>query len=232
MITVGIDTSRSYNRKNPPGGKVSDVFSFDGSSPDDKKPGKINRQRSSIDLGLEPEAPNKSLGRQTSAPVEPIVNNTPKEPTPEAPSTKPADEPKPQVQPKEATTKAPAPVDEAKVAPEPKQTEKTTTTPVQPEPKTTEVLEPKPEKPEPKVIPKESTAASDQNVKAQIELTEKHSVPAPVEQVREAPAQKVSEEPAVASVPKVPEPTVIQTAPVAKAGSRRVPPGGHCSQLW
>ena len=104
-------------------------------------------------------------------------------------------------------------------------------TPVQPEPKATEVLEPKPEKPEPKVIPKESTAASDQNVKAQIELTEKQPVPAPVEQVREAPAQKVSEEPA-ASVPKVPEPTVIQTAPVAKAGSRRVPPGGHCSQLW
>ena len=98
------------------------------------------------------------------------------------------------------------------------------------EPKTIEVLESKPEKPEPKVILKEN-AVAEQNVEIPTEvITEKPQAQArkPVEQIREAPEQKVSEEPAA----KVPEPSVIQTAPVAKSGSRRVPPGGHCSQLW
>jgi len=225
MITVGIDTSRSYNRKNPPGGKVSDVFSFDGSQDDSKKSGKINRQRSSIDLGLEPESQTKSFGRQTSVPVEASNNNKVRDEPVEASTTTPTDDPKPQVQPKE---KAPDSTDDTKVSKEPKQQPEKNA--VKSEPKTIEVLESKPEKPEPKVILKEN-AVAEQNVEIPTEvITEKPQAQArkPVEQIREAPEQKASEEPAA----KVPEPSVIQTAPVAKSGSRRVPPGGHCSQLW
>jgi len=69
MITVGIDTSRSYNKKNPPGGKVSDVFSFSEGSDEPRKPGRINRQRSSIDLGCDDSS--KQVERQMSEPVVP-----------------------------------------------------------------------------------------------------------------------------------------------------------------
>ena len=147
-------------------------------------------------------------------------NNKIKDAPVEAPKTEPTDDQKPQVQPKE---KAPASVDDTKVSKEPKpqQPEKNV---VQQEPKIIEVLESKPEKPEPKVIPKENA-----EIPTEV-ITEKPQAqaPKPVEQIRGAPEQKVSEEPAA----KVPEPSVIQTAPVAKSGSRRVPPGGHCSQLW
>lgn len=154
-------------------------------------------------------------------------NNKIKDAPVEAPKTEPTDDPKPQVQPKE---KAPDSTDDTKVSKEPKpqQPEKNV---VQQEPKIIEVLESKPEKPEPKVIPKENAVAVEQNAEIPTEvITEKPQAqaPKPVEQIREAPEQKVSEEPAA----KVPEPSVIQTAPVAKSGSRRVPPGGHCSQLW
>lgn len=154
-------------------------------------------------------------------------NNKIKDAPVEAPKTEPTDDQKPQVQPKE---KAPASVDDTKVSKEPKpqQPEKNV---VQQEPKIIEVLESKPEKPEPKVIPKENAVAVEQNAEIPTEvITEKPQAqaPKPVEQIRGAPEQKVSEEPAA----KVPEPSVIQTAPVAKSGSRRVPPGGHCSQLW
>ena len=87
MITVGIDTSRSYNkyvikyyiklvrnriqclcfyRKNPPGGKVSSVFSFSEGSDEPIKPARINRQRSSIDLGCDDSS--KQIERQISEP--------------------------------------------------------------------------------------------------------------------------------------------------------------------
>ena len=72
-------------RKTPPGGKVSDVFSFSGQASESSKPDppRVNRsvsamqrsgvltyifirQRSSIDLGG--EATNKSVDRQNSEP--------------------------------------------------------------------------------------------------------------------------------------------------------------------
>merc|ERR1712038_2154965 len=69
-ITVGIDTSRVYNRKTPPGGKVSDAFSFNSTDTVAKKPQKIDRQRSSIDIGGgEKEAAETGLERQLSAPA-------------------------------------------------------------------------------------------------------------------------------------------------------------------
>merc|ERR1711971_1103019 len=68
---VGIDTSRVYNRKTPPGGKVSDVFSFSGQASDASKPAppRVNRQRSSIDLGGEQQDTNKTVDRQNSEPA-------------------------------------------------------------------------------------------------------------------------------------------------------------------
>merc|ERR1711971_886465 len=68
---VGIDTSRVYNRKAPPGGKVSDVFSFSGQASDASKPAppRVNRQRSSIDLGGEQQDTNKSVDRPNSEPA-------------------------------------------------------------------------------------------------------------------------------------------------------------------
>ena len=46
-ITVGIDTNRVYNRKVPPGGEVSDVFSFkeNPSQPVERNPKKIDRYK-------------------------------------------------------------------------------------------------------------------------------------------------------------------------------------------
>merc|ERR1712061_699492 len=68
-ITVGIDTSRVYNRKTPPGGKVSDVFSFSSSESSKPTPPRVNRQRSSIDLGGEDANAAKSVDKQNSEPA-------------------------------------------------------------------------------------------------------------------------------------------------------------------
>lgn len=69
-ITVGIDTSRSYNRKVPPGGKCSDLFSSDGRKTEqDSKPRKIDRQRSSIDFAPDLSEVTKGLDRQISEPT-------------------------------------------------------------------------------------------------------------------------------------------------------------------
>jgi len=69
-ITVGIDTTRSYNRKVPPGGKCSDLFSADGRRAEpDGKPRKVDRQRSSIDFAPDLSEVTKGLSRQVSEPT-------------------------------------------------------------------------------------------------------------------------------------------------------------------
>jgi len=68
-ITVGIDTSRTYNKKQPPGGACADLF---GGSQDRPHPGdgpqekKLNRMLSNVELASEKEAveqPSKKVDK-------------------------------------------------------------------------------------------------------------------------------------------------------------------------
>merc|ERR1711997_151103 len=80
-ITIGIDTSRSYNRKVPPGGKCSDLFSSDIKlSEPVNKPRKIDRQRSSIEFAPDISEVTKGLERQISEPVPAKQVDLPSEP--------------------------------------------------------------------------------------------------------------------------------------------------------
>merc|ERR1711997_109036 len=91
-ITIGIDTSRSYNRKVPPGGKCSDLFSSDIKlSEPVNKPRKIDRQRSSIEFAPDISEVTKGLERQLSEPVPAKQVDLPSEPrdTPASSGTKP-----------------------------------------------------------------------------------------------------------------------------------------------
>merc|ERR1712141_451725 len=91
-ITIGIDTSRSYNRKVPPGGKCSDLFSSSIQlSEPVNKPRKIDRQRSSIEFAPDISEVTKGLERQLSEPVPAKQVDLPSEPrdTPASSGTKP-----------------------------------------------------------------------------------------------------------------------------------------------
>merc|ERR1719391_1547687 len=62
-LTVGINTDRVYNKKNPPGGKCTDLF---GGPPDEisANPKKLNRLRSSVDLGGSEDPSEAAAPRQ------------------------------------------------------------------------------------------------------------------------------------------------------------------------
>merc|ERR1711971_815948 len=213
-ITIGIDTSRSYNRKVPPGGKCSDLFSsnIELSEPAPlNKPRKIDRQRSSIDFAPDISEVTKGLERQISEPVpaKPVnLPSEPRDPTVSSGTEKGATKP----------TEIDGKIKSNGV--EPKSVEVKKTEPLDPP---TPSTKPKCSEPE---ITRNSSSDDVKQPTAQPKQVE-NAEPAKVEPSTASQIKTEKSEEKVETSSSEPQPA----APVRTA-SRRVPPGGHCSQLW
>jgi len=253
MITVGIDTSRSYNKKNPPGGKVSSVFSFSEGSDEPIKPARINRQRSSIDLGCDDSS--KQIERQISEPVVPKSEKQESLPKEKPVASEPADSAsnasgaKTGVSETKPTDKIPS-VDSNKSIPNSETKENSAEVKIQSTASSEtnsvatdggKVINDGPSKPTateakaPTEVPCQTnamSASSEPKPEAPTPVTpiKSESTPAISSNIPDAPAASQDAPPAAAqgvnSIISTPA-----TAPAPRAG-RRVPPGGHCSQLW
>jgi len=223
FITVGINTDRVYNKKNPPGGACSDLF---GGPAEEicPNPKKLNRLRSSMDLGG--EAPEPARHHKKSQPsVCPLtgetlgssvakleISETKAEASPEAaPATEKAEPAKP------AETKQEG---EVKVAEPP-----TTKGDIVRESPPAPAAAPEAGEPAPASAPASAPAPAP-------EMTQAESAPAPALESALAPeaAPKSALAPAPASpVPASPAP---ESAPAPAQQRRRNPPGGHSTGFW
>jgi len=234
-ITIGIDTSRSYNRKVPPGGKCSDLFSsnIELSEPAPlNKPRKIDRQRSSIDFAPDISGVTKGLERQISEPVpaKPVdLPSEPRDPTVSSGTEKGATKPTEidgkiksnGVEPKSVEAKPKnSSLEDASSASEAKPVEVKNTDPLDPP---TPSAKPKCSEPE---ITRNSSSDDVKQPTAQPKQVE-NAEPAKVEPSTASQIKPEKSEEKVETSSSEPPPA----APVRTA-ARRVPPGGHCSQLW
>jgi len=229
FITVGINTDRVYNKKNPPGGKCTDLF---GGPPDEisANPKKLNRLRSSVDLGGSEDSSEAAPRQKKSQPsVCPLTgekigvreeskpeskpantngtngtNGTLVREGAEAPSPAPApSEGKPEAAP------APAPAAEPATAPE-----------TAPAPPAAAPASDAPPAPEPTVSESATVATP-------------VPAPAPVAELApaSAPVSTPAPSPAPASTPApVTSSPATSTAPAP--ARRRNPPGGHSAGFW
>jgi len=204
-ITIGLDTSRVYNKKQPPGGACTDLFGeVTATDATDKKVQRVQPDKS---VTTPERTARKSQPSPSVCPVtgETIGHNLPK---PEAP-TKDA-KPSKEVEPK-------------KVADDKKQDKLVNCTKEEAKPveEKKEVKEEKRAAPE----PRKAVAEGQDTVE---------SSPAPVtppaqssSEISSSPAPAVSTPPSHSVVSSNPN---SGAAPVVK--SRRVPPGGHTHALW
>jgi len=232
FITVGINTDRVYNKKNPPGGKCTDLF---GGPPDEisANPKKLNRLRSSVDLGGSEDSSEAAPRQKKSQPsVCPLTgekigvreeskpeskpantngtsgtNGTLVREGAEAPAPAPT-EGKSDAAPAPAATPATAPAAESVTAPE--------TTPAPAAAPASDA----PPAPEP-------TVSDSTPVPAPAPVAE----PAPASAPASAPVSTPAPTPAPASTPA--PVTSSPASSVAPAPARRRnPPGGHSAGFW
>jgi len=271
-ITVGIDTSRSYNRKVPPGGICSDLFSSAGQrSEEDNKSRRIDRQRSSIDFAPDPSEVTKGLDRQISEPIQgkrvdyqsPPQDKNSGFLTKAERETKPTEidgkiksngmeakstEAKPEntdvknssVNDKSSQSEAKPAVAESAMKNTSVSADSTKAKSSQPEPGQTGDVQP-----DKSVQVERVESAKDRNEPTNVEKVEPakdRNDPTKVEKVE--PAKDINEPVKVEKVEPAKdrnEPTEVErvkpgkfekpSVPMTRT-TRRVPPGGHCSQLW
>jgi len=238
FITVGINTDRVYNKKNPPGGKCTDLF---GGPPDEisANPKKLNRLRSSVDLGGSEDsseaAPRQKKSQPSVCPLtgekigvreESKPESKPANPTTNGTNgtsgtngtlvreggeaTPPASAPAP-TEGKPEAAPAPAPAAEPVTAPE-----------TAPAPPAAAPASDAPPAPEP-TVSESATVATPVPAPAPVAELVPASAPAPVSTPALSPAPASTPAP-VTSTP------ASSTAPAP--ARRRNPPGGHSAGFW
>jgi len=226
-ITVGIDTSRTYNKKQPPGGACADLF---GGSQDKPHPGdgaqerKLNRMLSNVELASEKEAmeqPTKKVDKTEEVKQPRIQRKS-----------------QPSVCPVTGETighnlAAIETVDKREVVKQEKVAEK----------KETAVKADEKMKPEPKAVssPESEPASAVKtpepaaNSPQVTEVTTATTTPAPAEvKSAETPSNNAVPPSSPSPTPSPPQnqKPVVSTPTPAPVKTRRVPPGGHTTAFW
>lgn len=227
-ITVGIDTSRTYNKKQPPGGACADLFggSQDRPNPrDGAQEKKLNRMLSNVELASEQEVceqPTKKIDKTEEVK-------------------------KPRIQRKSQPSVCPVtgetighnlatiePVDKREVV---KQEEKMA------DKKETAVKMDEKAKPEPKAVsspesvpsPAVNTPEPAANTPYVTEVITATAAPAPAEvKSAQQPSSTVMPPSSPSPTPSPPQnqKPVVSTPTPAPVKTRRVPPGGHTTAFW
>jgi len=248
FITVGLDTSRTYNKKQPPGGACADLFGGDPDSQSGQQK-KLNRMLSNVELGSDqevtkekksekvPEVAQTRIQKKSQPSVCPVTGETLGHNTAATESVIKTD--------KKAETTKPHQKEVRTTVNEKKEAKIISPTePTQPkavsEPKTDSkesVAVTTPEATPPSAQPPAQTDTATAPATVATSPSEMHTSPAP------APAPTSVPTPATASVPTTAPfstPAPISAPPCAPASTsapapmktRRVPPGGHTTAFW
>jgi len=244
-ITVGLDTSRTYNKKQPPGGACADLFGGDTDTQQGQQR-KLNRMLSNVELGSDQE----------------VIKEKKSEKVPEVAQTRIQKKSQPSVCPvtgetlghnKAATESVVRPEKKTESTNKQEEKEVKAIADEKKEAKTVSVGEPAPPNAvsETQTEPKESVAATKSEASSP-------SVPPPVQKdaatasattatspsvipTTQAPTSAPTPDPAPAPTPSPISARAVDTTPSSPSAptstpapmkTRRVPPGGHTTAFW